>query len=213
MIRLVPVLDIANGSVVRAIGGRRDEYGPIDGGFGVTERLSSLVGHRTLYVADLDAIRFGRPCSHLDSLLSSWPGEIWLDDGLIRPTLPASIRRVFGTESLREQWPIEPGHKSIVSIDLQNALPMYSDTLDPHDLIASQFEMGFRSFILLDLASVGERRGPSTLELCRWTRRQFPNIELISGGGIRDRDDVARFEDAGVDAVLVATALHDGTLP
>jgi uncharacterized protein related to proFAR isomerase len=34
----------------------------------------------------------------------------------------------------------------------------------------------------------------------------------MTGGGIRNRDDLKRFSAHSVDAVLVASALHDGRL-
>jgi phosphoribosylformimino-5-aminoimidazole carboxamide ribotide isomerase len=37
-------------------------------------------------------------------------------------------------------------------------------------------------------------------------------MELTSGGGVRGRDDLAALADAGCDAALVASALHDGQL-
>ena len=49
---------------------------------------------------------------------------------------------------------------------------------------------------------------PNTLRL----RDDVVNADPLTGGGIRDWDDVKRLEDAGADAVLVASALHDGTL-
>jgi uncharacterized protein related to proFAR isomerase len=35
-------------------------------------------------------------------------------------------------------------------------------------------------------------------------------VELVAGGGVRDRADLDALADAGADAALVATALHEG---
>jgi len=59
---------------------------------------------------------------------------------------------------------------------------------------------------------VGTDTGPGTLPLVGELRTRYPRLELIAGGGIRDRDDVSRLADAGADAALVATALHAGRL-
>ena len=72
---------------------------------------------------------------------------------------------------------------------------------------------GFRTLIVLDLQRVGTRSGPGSVPICRWIARHWPRLELIAGGGIRDRDDLNRLNDAGVAGVLVATALHEGRLP
>ncbi|MCZ2343056.1 MAG: hypothetical protein LC104_14885 [Bacteroidales bacterium] len=75
-----------------------------------------------------------------------------------------------------------------------------------------------RFVIVLDIATVGTTQGPSpfVLELLRQLRSEpalLGDADLIAGGGIRNRDDIARFADAGADAVLVASALHDRRLP
>jgi uncharacterized protein related to proFAR isomerase len=37
-------------------------------------------------------------------------------------------------------------------------------------------------------------------------------VDLIAGGGVRGLDDLKALADAGCDAALVASALHDGRL-
>jgi phosphoribosylformimino-5-aminoimidazole carboxamide ribotide isomerase len=66
--------------------------------------------------------------------------------------------------------------------------------------------------ILLDLARVGRGAGTGTERWVAPAKSMFPGVEIVAGGGIRNWDDVRRLEDAGADAVLVASALHDGTL-
>ena len=62
-IPIVPVIDLLDGNVVRAIGGVRDEYQPWRSGLCPTadpvelaENARALVGHQRLYVADIDAL-------------------------------------------------------------------------------------------------------------------------------------------------------------
>ena len=65
---------------------------------------------------------------------------------------------------------------------------------------------------MLDLAHVGTEQGSGTGELCRTIRDEYPAVEIITGGGVRSWADVQQLADAGADAVLVASALHDGSL-
>ena len=65
---------------------------------------------------------------------------------------------------------------------------------------------------VVDLAGVGVGQGVPTLDLCRRLRAAYPKLELISGGGVRGVDDLKALRDAGCDAALVASALHDGRL-
>jgi phosphoribosylformimino-5-aminoimidazole carboxamide ribotide isomerase len=82
----------------------------------------------------------------------------------------------------------------------------------PLEIARSVVQMGIERLIVLDLADVGENRGPRTLDLCRTVRAEYRNIELVAGGGVRGLDDLRAMADAGCDAALVASALHDGRL-
>jgi phosphoribosylformimino-5-aminoimidazole carboxamide ribotide isomerase len=65
---------------------------------------------------------------------------------------------------------------------------------------------------VLDLAGVGMDAGVAALALCRQLRQKHPQLELISGGGVRGREDLHALAEAGCNAALVASALHDGRL-
>ena len=54
--------------------------------------------------------------------------------------------------------------------------------------------------------------GTRTLDLCREIRRHHPDLTIVAGGGVRGLDDLKTLADAGCDAALVASALHDGRL-
>jgi phosphoribosylformimino-5-aminoimidazole carboxamide ribotide isomerase len=51
-----------------------------------------------------------------------------------------------------------------------------------------------------------------TLSLLTELRKQLPNAWFAVGGGVRHLDDVRAAEQAGADAVLVASAIHDGRI-
>jgi phosphoribosylformimino-5-aminoimidazole carboxamide ribotide isomerase len=72
--------------------------------------------------------------------------------------------------------------------------------------------MGVRTLIVLDLARVGTGTGTGTEPLLRAIRGEFPHVDLIAGGGVRTWDDIDHLGEAGATGVLVASALHDGTL-
>jgi phosphoribosylformimino-5-aminoimidazole carboxamide ribotide isomerase len=54
--------------------------------------------------------------------------------------------------------------------------------------------------------------GVTTTELCRKLLAEFPGLTLITGGGVRDVEDLVVLAGAGIDAVLLASALHDGRI-
>ena len=119
---------------------------------------------------------------------------------------------MFGTNTYTLQQVLEV----IFSLDMTAGTPMTnpSDWPDPTPtgLAETAIASGVRRLIVLDLAGVGTGTGPPTLELCQQIRSRHHAVELITGGGIRNQDDIAAAAAAGVDAVLVASALHDGSL-
>jgi phosphoribosylformimino-5-aminoimidazole carboxamide ribotide isomerase len=81
----------------------------------------------------------------------------------------------------------------------------------PLELARRGVAAGVRALLVLDLARVGTGAGVD-LELVGRVRRALPDVELLVGGGVAGPPDLARLAAAGCDAVLVATALHDGRL-
>lgn len=220
--RLIPVLDIANGIVVRAVGGRRDEYRPVRSVLTdsvrpaeVAAAMLAATGADTLYVADLDAIR-GRPPNALE-----FPVRTLLDAGFSVPVAkphPAVVP-VVGLETAAPPVTESPGdHGNGFSFDLfdgrlwKNWEAWVGSADAIPDLARIVWALNFRTWIVLDVGRVGGGAGPGTDAVVRQLRREFPGVELIAGGGVRGWDDVTRLADAGADGVLVASAVHDGTL-
>jgi phosphoribosylformimino-5-aminoimidazole carboxamide ribotide isomerase len=66
--------------------------------------------------------------------------------------------------------------------------------------------------IVLELTSVGSAEGPAQQALLAALRGRLPDVELITGGGVRSAADLEILRTLGMDGVLVATALHHGGL-
>src|SRR5207244_2876763 len=90
--RLIPVIDVQNGQVVRAVGGRRDQYRPVVSKLTastdpveIAKALLAATGAEELYVADLDAIRGGTGLSPaVAELTYALIGCLWVDVGISR---------------------------------------------------------------------------------------------------------------------------------
>jgi phosphoribosylformimino-5-aminoimidazole carboxamide ribotide isomerase len=102
------------------------------------------------------------------------------------------------------------------SLDLKDGLPMGDlsawNGRGPWDIVLEAIGAGVQKLIVLDLAQVGMGGGVSTRPLCRHVKREFPSITVITGGGLRHRADLVDLEHAGIDGVLIASALHDGSI-
>jgi phosphoribosylformimino-5-aminoimidazole carboxamide ribotide isomerase len=88
--QVIPVLDLLDGHVVRAVRGERTAYRPIRSSLAATSEplhiaraLLAASGARTLYIADLGAIlQQGAHVETLAALRAALPGtDIWLDAG------------------------------------------------------------------------------------------------------------------------------------
>jgi phosphoribosylformimino-5-aminoimidazole carboxamide ribotide isomerase len=229
--RIIPVIDLMGGRVVRAVGGRRREYRPVRSVLTVSTEpgevaraLVAATGAEWLYVADLDAIMHGGPPAGWSILRTAAAGAAVLCDAGIRmlaqtgPVSRIGVRCVVATEtgslaivSAIASW------ECAVSIDLRDGTLVgdparWGGTSDPLTVAALAVQAGAVQLIVLDLARVGTGIGSGTEQLVAAIKKACPRVEVLAGGGVRTWADVQRLTDAGADAVLVASALHDGTL-
>ena len=229
--RIIPVIDIMGGQVVRAVGGRRSEYRPLRSmltdstePWEVAKALVAATGTKWLYVADLDAIMHGtRPAVWSIQKAASAMAAVLCDAGIrmvaqAGPVSRIGVRCVVATEtgSLSVVSAIAPW-ECAVSIDLRDGALVgdparWGGTSDPFTVASLAVGAGAVQLVVLDLARVGTGTGSGTEDLVAAIKKSFPQVEVLAGGGVRTRADVERLGEAGADAVLVASALHDGTL-
>ncbi len=104
----------------------------------------------------------------------------------------------------------------VFSIDLRDGQLMGDlsswQATDPMAIARQATEAGCTRFIILDIARVGTEGGVTTLPLCSEMRAAWPDATIITGGGIRGIDDLRRLDPVVVNGVLIASALHNGSL-
>lgn len=224
--KILPVIDLKEGVVVRGVAGRREEYRPIVSRLcddpspaAVARGLREAFGFDECYVADLDAIGGGDPARRAYAEIEQAGLHPWIDAGSARPVWPESTT-IVGLESLTDD---EAHFESIAwtpdlvfSLDLKDGRPLTKSAAwadeSPAQIADRVVALGVQAMIVLDLAGVGIGQGVPTLDLCRRLRAKYPSLKLISGGGARDVDDLKQLRDAGCDYALVASALHDGRI-
>ena len=230
--RIIPVLDIIDGVVVHAVAGQRERYKPItskivDGSdpVKVADAFRSQFETSEIYIADLDAIReIGTNLDVVNDIIDSTGLNVILDYGVksqddAKKLIEYGIGSVVvSTESMQSLDVIESAlnlSNSIVgSLDLSESRVLAENPQirksAPLDLAIQFMQMGLKRLIVLDLALVGTRKGPlhSTLtSICTGT-----SLDIIAGGGVRNIEDLILLSNLGVCAVLVATALHRGSI-
>jgi phosphoribosylformimino-5-aminoimidazole carboxamide ribotide isomerase len=234
LMRVIPVLDLMRGTVVRGVGGRRHEYRPIvsrlttsPDPLDMARAFREQFGLGELYVADLDAIAGAEPAAALYDVLRHEGFVLWVDAGLGDATEARALADtgvegiVMGLETVRgpdelARAAADVGARVVLSLDLKGGEPMGNCAAwrqaDARGIAAEAVQCGVRRLLVLDLLRVGERGGLGTEDLCRTLAADHPQVELAAGGGVRDVADLRRLRDCGVTAALVASALHDGAL-
>jgi phosphoribosylformimino-5-aminoimidazole carboxamide ribotide isomerase len=186
-----------------------------------------------LYVADLDAICGGEPAWPLYSALREQGFRVWVDAGIRRMTracqladagigsIVAGLETLVGPAELAEMAQAF-GERLVFSLDLHQGEPLgdldrwragrVNAPVDAEDIAAEAVRLGVRRLLVLDLARVGLDGGTGTRELCARLCAKHPQLSVSAGGGVRHRGDLDELRKCGVQAVLVASALHDGRL-
>ncbi|HCS53529.1 HisA/HisF-related TIM barrel protein [Rubinisphaera sp.] len=234
--KIIPVLDILNGVAVHAVGGLRSSYQPLKSKYcespcpvKISETLKSRFGLCDWYIADLDGIVHRRWNLNLLSKLAGNLGQLRIDAGIRQiedlfelGSLVCTNHCIISSESLTDCSVLdslvcmcEP-RQFVFSLDLvdgqlnaPNGAWGKRSLIEIIEYVAGQ---GIQEIIILDLAYIGSEKGPGTSELCAGIRKAFPDLQLITGGGIRTCDQLKILEQSGVDSVLVGTALHHGLL-
>jgi phosphoribosylformimino-5-aminoimidazole carboxamide ribotide isomerase len=231
--RILPVLDLLGGQVVRGVAGRRQEYRPVvsrltrsSRPLDVARAFRDHFGLTELYVADLDAIAGNEPAWPTFTALREEGFRLWVDAGVRespagRELMECGLGVVAGLETLAGPAVLaelvrDLGDRLVFSLDLRGSVPLGKTDVwqgaDAWSIAAQAVALGVRRLLVLDLARVGVNTGTGTDELCERLVVSYPEVEVWAGGGVRGPEDLLRLRGRGVRAVLVASALHDGAL-
>lgn len=214
------------GEVVRAHAGERQNYRPIVSPLAesshpdaVLAGLLSLAPFATVYIADLDAITgAGDNKDAIEQLARRFSDlEFWVDAGF--RDAPSARRRqhpgavpVFGSESMESVSILADAIDAfgaagtVLSLDYRNERFIGPAGLDEKpDLWPTRI-------VVMTLDRVGTRKGPDLMRL-RDVMAKAGERAIYAAGGVRSPDDIEQLAVSGVSGALVATTLHDGTLP
>ena len=221
--RVIPVVDLKGGVVVRARGGARATYRPIETPLAATARAEEVVAgfmrlhqFREVYVADLDAIEGrGDHDPLIAQLASRFPAvSFWVDRGAgdleqaERWLARNAGQLVIGSESQRDLAllaALREHPRVALSLDFRG-----DAFLGPPELLATPAVWPAR-VIAMTLAQVGGGAGPDLARLAQVIADAAAR-EVFAAGGLRDGRDLRALARAGAAGVLAASALHDGRL-
>lgn len=234
--KMIPVLDILNGVAVRAVGGIRNEYQPLSSQgcsssdpIEIANSIHSRFGFREWYIADLDGIVHREWNCELFHELLDLGFSLRLDLGIRTiedlyqvGSLLGKSRIILASEALADCSTLD----SLTGMIDPSQLTFSLDLIDGNmicpqgawaersvfEVVEYVLDRGLREFIVLDLAYIGCTKGVGTLDLCRKLKSEFPELELITGGGVRTADQIHQLEQAGIEGALLGSALHNGQL-
>jgi len=222
-LRIIPVLDLKGGQVVRAKHGQRHLYAPIVTPLAQTaDPMDVALGLRrlypfpTLYCADLDAIEGRQANTGAIAALKAMPNapELWVDAGIADSAAlsaalsQADAKPVIGTETLRDEYLLRSfgRHPNLIL-----SLDFFTDGFRGPRSVLDQADLWPATIIVMTLAKVGSAAGPDTTLLGEIKARAGGRA-IVAAGGIRNDGDIRVLAEMGVAAALMATSLHDGTL-
>ena len=202
---------------------------PVD----VARAMFNQTGCDCLYLANIDSFAGATPISEVyDELVKAgfslwidadWMGSMHCDERteeILSLARQQDVNLIFSTETMAslEEFSIisglvESDAAPIFSVDMRRGeVISKSDQLSgmsPMEMVAAASDAGIKRMIILDLESVGTYGGVSTESIIREVAERFPQVQLISGGGIRNQEDAQRLLTAGCQHVLVASAIFD----
>lgn len=221
--KVIPVIDVLNGVVVHAKKGDRAAYQaihsqltPSSQPLDIVAALLELYPFQQLYIADLNAIQ-KLDTSHennynvIASIKERYPAlELWVDAGISNNVelgvwQELDARLIIGSENF-----INISDYSLLNILDKN----YILSLDfmplgykgPAELLTNT-EHWLQDVIVMSLSNVGANHGVN-IDLMRETMARAKDFNIIAAGGIRGADDLLMLKEIGVNAALLATALH-----
>jgi len=224
MTRCVFVLDLFNGSAVHAVRGEREKYQPIAKMSKIVDTSDPLsilneLKPKEVYVADLDRITGSGDNLALIGEMAR-KAETMADVGISSveelALLPPNCTPVLGTETGSFDLINRAASKRevTVSVDLFGGEVLTRDhalKVPPLYLVRRLNDLPLKEIILLSLDRVGTSKGLDEVFLRK--AADLSDHPVLLGGGVKDGSDLERLEELGLAGALVATAVHDKSIP
>ena len=231
--KIIPVLDILNGKVVHARGGKRNKYQPLKSSVFqsaypliVVNKLEKM-GFKELYLADLDSIITNQTnFSLLEQIRDASSVELIVDAGVTNKDLANRLFKknvkkvIIGTETLtsitflRNAVKFFGKKRILVSLDLvdNKILNKFNlkDQNRPLPFLHVLEDLGVSQIIVLDLTRVGSEKGINS-QLIKKIMGEI-DLDVIIGGGIRDISDLIELRQLDVYGALIGTALYSNKI-
>ena len=207
---IIPAIDLKKGKVVRAVGGDRDSYRPIDlvttySSNPITFVKALIIKYRpsTIYLADLDLLNDdGDNIDIIYKIANMFRNKIfWVDTGAkkIKKLNIKNITPILCSESCEDIRLINYVYKDhIHSYDYKNRF------------LGTQYFKKFHSsykkkVIFMNISDVGNKKGPDFRYLRGMLK--YSDIEYYVGGGVSSILDIHKLSKMNIAGALVSSLL------
>jgi phosphoribosylformimino-5-aminoimidazole carboxamide ribotide isomerase len=231
---VIPAVDVQDGRAVQLVGGERGTERMYGDPAVAADRWIDA-GASTLHLVDLDGAFEGerQNANAIESIVSEVDTDTQLGGGIRTTTdaialLDCGVDRVIlGTAaienpafvaSVTDKWQNKNENSEtnpvMVSLDAKAGEVVVSGWtegtgLDPATAAARYEELGAGAILFTDVDREGQLQGIRTDPVERLVERV--DIPVVASGGVASLDDIRSLKQAGVAAVVVGTALYEGT--
>lgn len=222
--KIIPVIDLLDGTVVHAQKGERQNYKAIQSQLTHSNKPLEIVAalleyfpFQHLYIADLNAIQklehIQDNYAIIESIASKYPElEVWLDAGIntiaaLKKWKKLNVRLILGSENFAHLAEYQTVKAQINQHFLLSLDYLPNGYKGPEELIKSTDDWP-DDVILMSLCHVGSNRG-SNISLLESFEPASTNHYLYAAGGIRNIDDLMQLKNHNIHGALIATALHN----
>lgn len=203
--------------------GRPYQADPLD----LIQAFREKLGRNEVYIADLDAIQGkGDNLSLIAEIAREASMDLLVDAGVrrdeeIRRLLDLGVEKVIVASETMEDLGAVSGiverfgrARLIFSMDTKGRRVLWGSDRAPTnpDEVAARIKgLGINEVILLEMERIGTEAGVD-IDFVTPLIRKVPELNILVGGGIRDKTDLIALKRIGASGALVATAFHTGRI-
>ena len=223
---VIPAIDVQDGEVVQLVQGERGtekRYGDP----AAAARRWVDAGARTLHLVDLDGAFAGERVNAdaIDRILDAVDVPVQLGGGIRTAADAVSLlergvdRVILGTAAIERPAIVEeidetfPG-TVVVSLDARGGEVVVEGWtagtgLDPAEAAGRYEQLGAGAILFTDVDVEGQLQGIERESVRRVV--EAVDIPVVASGGVASIDDVLAIRETGASAVVIGTALYEGT--
>ena len=230
MMRVIPAIDLKNGSCVRLLQGRKTDVTVYDENPVEVAKQFASAGARMIHVVDLDgAFEGGENRAVVKKIVKAVDVPIEFGGGMrsladVQELCDAGVAQVvLGTlavqsPELLKEMIAKFGERICVGIDARDGKVMTRGWEEGTRISAVDFardvaSAGIKRIIYTDISRDGMLTGPNIEQTVAVAREA--QVRVTASGGVSSLDDIKRLRDAGeplLDSVIVGKALYEQKL-